>query len=182
MTSETKYINKNLRWTSRRQDQSEKIAQLAGLNVEDFSAMVDFCFGFTIANFQPPPLVDATEITVNVGSIVTGRSGQTNDTRKTVKFHGEKIGSYTSYGYDRIGSITDTRGTTQTLYRTSDNRLIVHIDDWSKYQGEPDTETLVEITREDLLPGGRFEDLGQESKLSRPMTLDEALEALDPGY
>lgn len=116
------------------------------------------------------------KITLNVGSIVVGSSGQTNDTRRPVEFTGEKLGSWTEYGAGRDGCITDTRGKTQTLYKTDDGRLIVHVDDWSRWQGEPSTETLHEVTDVvDLQPGGRFEQLGYEAGYGRALTLDEAI-------
>jgi len=112
--------------------------------------------------------------TVYIGTIVVGNSGQVNDSRRKVEFVGEKLASRTRYGYGRSG-ITDTRGMTETLYRTEDGRLIVHIDDWSKWQGEPNTETLLEVTEDDLSVGGRFEDLGADAGFGRPLTLDEAV-------
>jgi len=115
-------------------------------------------------------------IRVRVGSIVTGDSGQTNDTRRAVEFEGDELGKLTTYGAGRDGGITDTRGTTETLYRAADGRLIVHVDDWSRWIGEPNTETLQEVTERDLQPGGQFEQLGHEAGFGRALTLDEALE------
>lgn len=115
------------------------------------------------------------KITVQVGSVVAGSSGQVNDNRRDVVFTGEELGSRTEYGLSDKGGITDTRGVTETLYRTDDGRLIVHVKDWSHWQGEPSTYSLVEISEADLQPGGRFEDLGAEAGFGRPLTLDEAL-------
>jgi YD repeat-containing protein len=108
-------------------------------------------------------------IEVCVGSIVAGGSNQ------VVEFVGEQLAQRTEYGAGRIGGITDTRGVTETLYRTDDGRLIVHVDKWSRWRGEPNTETLHVVTEEDLQPGGRFEFLGVEAGMGRPLTLDEAL-------
>ena len=75
----------------------------------------------------------------------------------------------------RDGGITSTRGTTQTLYRTADGRLVVHVREWSHWQGEPDVYTLREVTAEDLSVNGRFEALGREAGMGHALTLDEAL-------
>jgi len=114
-------------------------------------------------------------IRVSVGIIVTGNSGQTNDNRRVVEFEGEELGHHTIYGTGRDDHITDTRGTTASLYRTSDGRLIVHVDDWSRWQGEPSTESLREITEADLQPDGAFVQLGAKCGFGRALTLDEAL-------
>ncbi|MFA5266041.1 MAG: hypothetical protein WC378_19640 [Opitutaceae bacterium] len=66
---------------------------------------------------------------------------------------------------------------TETLYRTADDRLVVYVDDWSRWQGEPDTYSLHEVAQTDLQPGGLFESLGRECGFGRPLTLDEALSA-----
>ena len=113
--------------------------------------------------------------TVFVGTLEVLNGGQTQDGRREVAFDGEKVGSITTYGYDTRGNLTDTRGTTETLYRTADGRLVVHVDDWSRWQGEPNTESLHQVTEDDLRPGGRFEDLGAACGYGRPLTLDEAL-------
>jgi len=114
-------------------------------------------------------------ITLHVGSIVTGSSGQTNDNRREVQFTGEKVASRTEYGTGRDGGITDTRGVTETLYRAEGGRLIVHVEDWSRWQGEPNVYSLHEVTEADLQPNGRFELLGAEADYGRPLTLDEVL-------
>ena len=118
---------------------------------------------------------EMSKIQVMVGSVVLGSSGQSNDSRRPVEFMGEELGSLTEYGEGRDGGITDTRGTTETLYRTSDGRLIVHVDDWSRWQGEPSTESLREITEADLQPDGAFVQLGAKCGFGRALTLDEAL-------
>lgn len=114
-------------------------------------------------------------ITVKIGSIVTGNSGQTNDTRRDVQFVGEELGSRTEYGEGRDGGITDTRGTIEALYRTEDGRLLVHVNAWSKWQGEPDVLSLHQVTEADLQLDGQFELLGAECGFGRPLTLEEAL-------
>ena len=113
--------------------------------------------------------------TVYVGSITSGSSGIVQDNRRPVEFEGEEIAQRTEYGLGRDGATTDTRGVTETLYRTADGRLVVHVEDWSHWQGEPTTESLIQVEQADLEPGGRFEALGWEAGLGRPLTLDEAL-------
>jgi hypothetical protein len=119
-------------------------------------------------------------IKVFVGSVVAGNSGQVNDARHPVTFEGEELARRTEYGEGRGGvGITDTRGVTETLYKTGDGRLIVHVEDWSRWQGEPTTESLHQATSADLGPNGCFEALGREAGFGRPLTLDEALDPLD---
>ena len=115
------------------------------------------------------------DVKVLIGSIVTGSSGQTNDDRREVKFVGEKLAEHTEYGTGRTGLITDTRGVTEILYRTEDDWLVVHVENWSKWQGEPNHYALVEVTEADLQVDGRFEALGAEAGYGRPLTLDEVL-------
>lgn len=115
-------------------------------------------------------------ITVFVGTVEALNGGRTQDGRREVTFEGEKVGGLTTFGYDtKRGNLTDTRGTTETLYRAADGRLVVHVKDWSRWQGEPTIESLHQVTEKDLQPGGRFEALGHECGFGRPWTLDEAL-------
>ena len=83
-------------------------------------------------------------------------------------FDGEWLGKY----YEQPDN---TRGVTQTLYRTADGRLVVHVEEWSHFYGQQTFETLREVTEADLLPGGRFELPGMNSGFWTPLTLDEAL-------
>jgi hypothetical protein len=53
------------------------------------------------------------------------------------------------------------------------------VEDWSRWQGEPNTYDLLEVTEADLGPNGRFEALGREAGFGRPLTLDEALNPWD---
>lgn len=115
-------------------------------------------------------------ITVLVGTLETLNNGESQDGRREVTFEGEKLGSLTTYGYDtRSDRLTDTRGETETLYRAADGRLVVHVNDWSRWRGEPNTESLHAVTETDLQPGGRFDALGAACGYGRPLTLDEAL-------
>ncbi len=118
--------------------------------------------------------------TVTIGTVETLSSGRTQDDRRTVEFVGEVLGHLTTYGYDaKRGQLTDTRGTTETLYRVEDGRMVVHVKDWSQWQGEPTTETLQTTSEVDLQPGGHFEALGAACGFGRPLTLDEAIERVD---
>ena len=113
-------------------------------------------------------------ITVRIGSVV-GMSSGTQDTTREVQFEGEKLATYREFGFSNKGHPTDTRGITQTLYRTGDGRLIVYVEDWSRWQGEPNVYNLVAVTEEDLGINGRFEALGRAAGFGRPLTLAEAL-------
>jgi hypothetical protein len=92
-----------------------------------------------------------------------------------VEFVGEELANFTEYGLGRDGNATDTRGVTETLYKTEDGRLVVHVEDWSRWQGEPTTESLIEVEEIDLHAGGRFEQLGFEAGYQDALSLDEAL-------
>jgi hypothetical protein len=52
-----------------------------------------------------------------------------------------------------------TLGFTETLYYTADRRLLVHLVNWYSRRGEMTTYVLTEVSRKDLQPGGRFEEL-----------------------
>jgi hypothetical protein len=113
-------------------------------------------------------------IRVLVGMVERMTGGQVQDTRVPVEFQGEQLATTTAYAYDG-DQLTDTRGVTNTLYRTADGRLIVHRKDWSRWQGEPTQESLIEITEADLSYNGEFEALGFEAGFNEPLTLDQAL-------
>lgn len=115
-----------------------------------------------------------TEHKVWIGTVVAMSNGATEDRTRAVVFEGERVGSIRTRGIHN-GAPSDTRGTEETLYRAADDRLIVHVHDWSHWQGEPDTYTLREVTETDLQVGGEFEDLGAACGFGRPLTLSEAL-------
>ena len=56
-----------------------------------------------------------------------------------------------------------TLGFTETLYYTTDRRLIVHVANWSELRGHMVTYSMIEITGADLAAGGRFEVLGRDA-------------------
>ena len=119
---------------------------------------------------------EMTTIRVKVGSVETAHNGFTQDDRQVVEFIGRELGQRTTYDYDvDRGCLSDTRGCTATLFRTEDGRLIVHTDNWSRWQGDPSTEILREIQEDDLHNGGEYERLGAECGFGQPLSLDEAL-------
>ena len=118
-------------------------------------------------------------VKVLVGSVVAGNSGIVNDNTREVEFVAEQLAKLTEYGMGRDGGVTDTRGVTETLYRTDDGRLVVHVKDWSNWQSEPTTYSLHEVTEADLEGDGQFWALGLEAGYGRPLTLDEALAPKD---
>ena len=113
--------------------------------------------------------------TVSIGRISCTSSGHQQDNTRAVEFIGEKLGQVIKFGEDRNGGLTDSRGTTLTLYKTEDDWLLVHTKEWSQWQGEPNDYSLQAVTPDDLGPNGRFEALGYEAGYGRPLTLDEAL-------
>ena len=110
------------------------------------------------------------KIKLHVGTRRTLKSGQVDDNLRPVEFEAEELANVTRYDGDN-----DTRGTTWTLYQAPDDRLIVYIEDWTKWQGETSHYTLREVSQEDLGPNGPFEALGRKAGMARPLTLDEAL-------
>jgi len=114
-------------------------------------------------------------IRLNVGT-VENFNGRVQECLRPVEFVGEELVERTAFGYsDRTGGPTDTRGTTCTLYRAEGGRLVVHVHDWSRWQGEPTTYSLRQVCEADLGPNGDFELLGAEAGFGRALTLDEAL-------
>ena len=105
-----------------------------------------------------------------VGTVRAFNNGYVQDTRRPVEFVGEELASTFRYTGD-----DDTRGVTETLYRTEDGRLVVYVEDWSRWQGEPSHYYLEQVDRADLDIGGRFEELGRKAGFGRPLTLGEAL-------
>jgi len=116
-------------------------------------------------------------IQVLVGTVESG-GGITQDNTKMVEFEGEELGSNVEFGYEG-GNLTNSRGVKETLYRAKDGRLLVHIKDWSHWQGEPTRYFLREVSEGDLGPRGDFAFLGAKSGYSRPLSLDEALAFVD---
>jgi len=114
-------------------------------------------------------------IEIWIGSIQSTSGGRTEDNTRLVQFEGEKVAEHTFLGEDRNGNLIDTRGTTRTLYKTPDGRLIVHQKEWSQWQGEPTTYVLYEVSEKDLGPTGPFGALGREAGYGRPLALDEAI-------
>lgn len=115
-------------------------------------------------------------VKLNIGTIQSLSGGGVQDLTRVVEFEAEKLAEYSEYGAGRGGGPTDTRGVKETLYKTDDDRLVVHVEDWSHWQGEPTTYTLHEVTAADLGPNGKFELLGLEAGMGRPLTLEEALD------
>jgi len=121
-------------------------------------------------------------IKLDVGTVTASTGGITQDLTRAVEFVGEEVASRTEYGLSRkTGAPTDSRGVDETLYRTDDDRLVVHVKDWSHWQSEPTSYSLHEVSEADLQVGGRFEALGAEAGFGRPLTLDEAVSARPSG-
>ena len=107
-------------------------------------------------------------ITVYIGSVLTGVVGGGTDTRQKVQFEGEQLGECLSSGINRtVCGKSETRGTSQTLYRTADGRLLVHVYEWSQQPGDPSVETLHEVSAADLQPSGRYALLGADCGFAR---------------
>ncbi len=114
------------------------------------------------------------KITVSIGSFQVGHGGQVNSTLRPVEFEGEMVAQYVEYGTHE-GNVSDARGVTQTLYRIAEDRLVVHVEAWSRWLGETTVTSLHQVVLPDLQVSGRFEALGHKAGFGRPLTLDEAL-------
>jgi hypothetical protein len=106
---------------------------------------------------------------VLVGECWTNRNGCFIDERRPVVIDGRALAVITRCDDD------GHRGVTQRLIEAAGGRLLVHVVDWSHYQGETSRYRLVEVSRDDLDLGGPFERLGRAAGLARPLSLDEAL-------
>jgi len=97
------------------------------------------------------------EFDIPLGSIriVNGRR---IDRVRTTRVEGERLASRE----DRIDA-EGTMGFVETLYYTTDRRLLVHVENWSRLGGRMSTFSMVEISRSDLAVGGRFEVLGRDA-------------------
>lgn len=92
---------------------------------------------------------------VPVGTLRVVNGTRVDRTRR-VRFEAEKLAVRTEHlDSDR------THGVTETLYYTADERLVVHIADWSERSEDATIYCLLEVTREDLRAGARFGALGQ---------------------
>lgn len=127
-------------------------------------------------------------ITVIVGSLNAGGEGTVLDGTRQVQFEGQRLATVHQTGTgdgqeaDKPSSLAawaiakksrpaaeQEWGTdkTETLYRASDGRLLVYVQDWTHFQEGPAVYTLDQVTEQDLSCTGRFAQLGQEAGLWR---------------
>ncbi len=112
---------------------------------------------------------------VLVGSITSTSSGATQDDTRLVEFEAVNLAEHRQFGTGRAGCLTETRGTTERLFRLGDGQLAVHVENWSHWQGEVTTHSLHEVTEVDLGPNGDFWQLGTEGGFCRSLKFDEAV-------
>ena len=113
---------------------------------------------------------------IYVGEFESSESG-TRDERDIVSFEGDELADLRhedpSKFYNPGGSYMDM---TKTLYKAADGRLVVHSEIAGEIGGTVRSSSWIEqVTVEDLRPGGRLEDLGQQLRPKRTLTLDQAL-------
>ena len=77
----------------------------------------------------------------------------------------------------KLNTIDDrgSRGTREVLYQTTDGQYIVHVTQWSHWQGETTDLGLYRVSLADLDVNGEYEALGREAGLARDLTLDDVL-------
>lgn len=109
-----------------------------------------------------------------VGSVTHSSGGHVHVSLRDVEFEAEELGSYSEPENNPHGS--PTRGRVETLYRPPDGLLVVHIKNWTHWQGETNSYRLIPIPDSALRTTGVFESLGYACGFGRPLTLDEALE------
>lgn len=126
-----------------------------------------------------------SKINVLIGSITRGNNNATLNTTQKVQFEGERLATHrmaTSVHKNNIA--TDSRGIVETLYKSGNGRLIVHVKEWSHLQGEPWTHrhgepmtySLCQVTAAELQQHHPF--LAAVAGMGRPLTLDEALDLI----
>lgn len=109
-------------------------------------------------------------IELEIGTIHNHDRGNI-DNRQPVTFIGELIAEITEH------EGRNDRGITHELYRTEDNRLILHQIDWSRWRGEHSTYRLEEVRWQDFQIGGDREPLGAKLDIwEDSLSLDQALE------
>lgn len=108
------------------------------------------------------------EITLEFDAIGVWVNAPRPGARQALTFAGEPLGTYRALGPDPRDPerLTTTRGAVQTLYRTDKGVLLVHVAQWSHWQGEPNTETVYRLAESDLQPGGAFYELGRACGLA----------------
>ena len=106
-----------------------------------------------------------------IGTSTVLNSGARQEELRPVEFVGRELANAVHYEIENHGRLTNTRGVTETLYELEDGRLVVYVEDWSRWQ----TYHITEVTKADLQVGGRFEALGRKAGFGRPLTIDEAL-------
>lgn len=118
--------------------------------------------------------MDTIRVEVDLVAVL---STERRGTRRAVDFIGEQVGKpHCEVGRDPqdIMRLTGTRGELQTLYRTAEGVLLVHVLKWSQWTGDALTATLYRLTDDaHLQPGGRFEGLGRAVGLGRALTLNQ---------
>lgn len=78
------------------------------------------------------------------------------DHTRPLRFEAQKLATRTQHIDSECA-----HGITETLYYTADERLIVHVKDWSERPEDATISFVLEVSREDLRSGARFEALGQ---------------------
>jgi hypothetical protein len=101
--------------------------------------------------------------TIKKGTVYNRNPGIDDET-VDVEFTGEKLGSR---------STGDTRGTTKTLYKTEDGDFILHVKNWSNWQGENTKHDILRETKEGLRKD--HPKLAQEVGVIDALSLDEVL-------
>lgn len=97
------------------------------------------------------------EFDLPVGSVRI-LDGRRFDRKKSVRIEGDRLASR-----DQTIDAEGTMGFRETLYYTTDRRLLVHVEHWSTLGGRMSTYSIVEIDGSDLAEGGRFEVLGRDA-------------------
>ncbi len=120
---------------------------------------------------------ELTTGTLETQEVKIGSLSATGDYRRIYRFQGESV-AFTK-NYDGARS-RDDRGTDKTLYRVGEDRYIVLIEEWSRWQGESNFSHFYSHDPEDDRPtvlSGRevyetFPDLANEAGLCFPIELD----------
>lgn len=104
-----------------------------------------------------------------IGTYRIGKNGKLEDLTRDVEFEGSELARHQW----QTGPVAGVR---QRLFQTPDGRYIVSVATWKTKPYEETTYTLHEVTEDDLMAGGEYEELGRALRSETALTLEQALD------
>jgi len=113
--------------------------------------------------------------------VKVGTHGATGDYRRVYRFRGRQVAFTRNYDAARS---RDDRGTDKRLYQVGEDKYVVLVEDWSRWQGESDFALFHSEDPESQGPtvisgrevADKFPDLANEAGLECPIELDLSAE------